>query len=87
MLSKRADEILELDLVQADCGPDGSFGPTVRAQTSVISTILSTQAKVDENRLRKRAADKLPDLLKIVNEIAARVPTGPVVPIIDAVPE
>jgi len=46
----------------------------VRAQTSVISTVLSTQAKVDENRLRRQSIDRLPALLKLVNDTAAKLP-------------
>lgn len=83
----KAEEILELDTEPADCGPDGSYGPTVRAQTSVISTVLSTQAKVDENKLRRQAQDRLPSLLKTINEIAARLPATRPAPTIDLVPE
>jgi hypothetical protein len=53
---------------------DPEQGSAVRAQTSVISTVLSTQAKVDENRLRRQSIDRLPALLKLVNDTAAKLP-------------
>lgn len=52
-----------------------SFGPKIRAKTSVITTVLSTQAKVDETRLRRQSLDRLPALLALVNETAKRLPT------------
>jgi hypothetical protein len=59
----------ELDLSDTD-----TFGPMIRAKTSIISTVLSTQAKVDETRLRRQSLDRLPALLKLVNETAQRLP-------------
>lgn len=50
------------------------FGPVLRAQTSVITSVLNTQAKVDETRLRRAAHDRLPELLKLINETAKRLP-------------
>lgn len=70
----------------ADVGPFGAFGPIVRAKTAVIGTVLATQAKVDETRLRRQTLDRLPALLERVNEIAARLPAMPVGPVIDHVP-
>ena len=40
----------------------------VRAKNAAASTVLSTQVKVDENRLRSAAVDKLPELLEILRE-------------------
>jgi hypothetical protein len=40
----------------------------------VISTVLATQAKVDETRLRRQSLDRLPALLALVNETAKRIP-------------
>jgi hypothetical protein len=51
-----------------------TFGPVIRAQTSVITTVLNTQAKVDETRLRRQTLDRLPALLKLVEETAAKLP-------------
>lgn len=48
--------------------------PLLRAKTSVISTVLATQAKVDETRLRRQSLDRLPALLKLVEETARRLP-------------
>lgn len=52
-----------------------TFGPVLRAKTSVITTVLATQTKVDETRLRRQALDRLPSLLKLVNETQARLPS------------
>lgn len=84
----KADEILELDLDPGDSGPEGTFGPTLRAQTSTLATILATQTKVDEHRLRRQQTDRLPELLRMVNEVAARIPRIEVqAPAIDVVAE
>jgi hypothetical protein len=40
----------------------------LRAKNAAASTVLSTQVKVDENRLRSAAVDKLPELLEILRE-------------------
>jgi hypothetical protein len=47
---------------------DVEDGPLLRAKNAAASTILSTQTKVDENRLRAGAVDKLPELLEILRE-------------------
>lgn len=46
----------------------------LRAQTSVITSVLNTQTKVDETRLRAKNADRLPELLALINETAKRLP-------------
>ena len=40
----------------------------LRAKNAAANTVLSTQVKVDENRLRSAAVDKLPELLEILRE-------------------
>jgi hypothetical protein len=47
---------------------DVEDGPLLRAKNAAANTILSTQTKVDENRLRAGAVDKLPELLEILRE-------------------
>jgi hypothetical protein len=42
--------------------------PLLRAKNAAASTVLGTQVKVDENRLRSAAVDKLPELLEILRE-------------------
>lgn len=71
----RAEDILDENWREHD---ETMAGPVLRAQTSVITSVLNTQAKVDETRLRRTTLDKLPDLLKLVNEVAARLPSAPV---------
>lgn len=53
---------------------EDTFGPVLRAKTSVITSVLTTQAKVDETRLRRQTLDRLPALLALVNETAKRIP-------------
>jgi hypothetical protein len=43
-------------------------GALLRAKNAAASTVLGTQVKVDENRLRAGVADKLPELLEILRE-------------------
>jgi hypothetical protein len=47
---------------------DVEDGALLRAKNAAANTILSTQTKVDENRLRGGVADKLPELLEILRE-------------------
>lgn len=67
-----------LDLVTDD---DPERGHVLRAQTSVITSTLNTQVKVDERRLRRQQLDRLPALIEEVNRIAAGLP-----PMIDVTP-
>ena len=66
-----AEDILDEPLDNAD---EETFGPVLRAKTSVITSVLTTQAKVDETRLRRQSLDRLPALLKLVEETAKRLP-------------
>src|SRR6516165_1960721 len=43
-------------------------GSLLRAKNAAASTVLGTQVKVDENRLRSAAVDRLPELLEILRE-------------------
>jgi hypothetical protein len=61
----KADQILDLPLPSAD---HASFAAVLRAQNAVINSALTTQARVDENRLRAHVTDRLPELLKILAE-------------------
>ena len=47
---------------------DVEDGPLLRAKNAAANTILNTQTKVDENRLRAGVVDKLPELLEILRE-------------------
>ena len=61
----KADQILDLPLPSAD---HASFGAVLRAQNAAINSALTTQVRVDENRLRGATIDRLPELLKILAE-------------------
>lgn len=65
-----AENILDIPMAKTD----DEFGHLLRAKTSVITTVLSTQAKVDETRLRRHTNDRLPALMQMVNAIAQRLP-------------
>lgn len=77
-MTRRALENAE-DILDLDVDPDEELGHVLRAKTSVITTVLSTQTKVDETRLRKQHFDRLPELLRLVNETAQRLPAPRVI--------
>jgi hypothetical protein len=66
---ENAEQILDLDV-----DPDEEFGHVLRSKTSVITSVLNTQTKVDETRLRRQSLDRLPALLRLVNETAKMLP-------------
>jgi hypothetical protein len=61
----KTDQILDLPLPDPDTA---SFGAVLRAQTASATTVLNTQVRVDENRLRKQRIDRLPEILQIIKE-------------------
>lgn len=75
-LEKIADKALDNSerILDLPVDPNEDYGHVLRAKTSVITTVLNTQAKVDETRLRRQSMDRLPGLLKLVNATAARLP-------------
>lgn len=64
-----AEQILDLPV-----DANEEFGHVLRAKTSVVTTVLNTQVKVDERRLRRQQLDRLPALIEEVNRIAAGLP-------------
>jgi hypothetical protein len=68
----RANELYDLPL---DPGQPG-FQAVVRANTALVSTALTTQARVDETNLKrdKGNADVLNELIERIREARARVP-------------
>ena len=73
-MTHRALEVSEEILAEPVDWKDPEHSSLVRAKTSVITTALSTQSKVDETRLRRQMVDRLPALLKLVEETAKRLP-------------
>lgn len=65
----RAHDILK-DPLDTD---SGYYPEELRAQASIIKTTLSTQVRVDENRLRKRELDVMPKLKAIIAEEEKRL--------------
>ena len=61
----KADQILDLPL-----DPDNreTFGPTLRAQTTIVGQALTTQVRVDENQMRAERPDALVELMRNIAE-------------------
>lgn len=66
----RIDDILELDI--ADDEHD-KFGEKLRGLNAAAKTVLATQVRVDEHRLRQRNADTLPELLEEIRKYEERM--------------
>lgn len=67
---EKAKEILSITTEEKD----DSFLSILRAQVSLITTVFTTQARVDESRLRARQADSLPKLLEQLRQEKAKLP-------------
>ncbi len=67
----KAEEILDLPL---DPDNPGTFGPTLRAQTTVLGHALTTQVRVDEGKMRVQQPDVLGRLTAIIREEEAKLP-------------
>ncbi len=68
----KAKVILEMSLVPGD----EDFNAILKAQVSQVQTILTTQARVDEGRFKKKQADKLGELLDLIRGEEAKLVTG-----------
>jgi len=68
----KAKEILEMELVPGD----EDFNAILKAQVSQVQTILTTQARVDEGRFKKKQADKLGELLDLIRGEEAKLIPG-----------
>lgn len=66
---RKAEEILDLPLVLGD----DDFSTILKAQVSQVSAVLTTQARVDEGRFKKKQADKLGELLDLIKSEEARI--------------
>ncbi len=64
----------ELFDLQNDTDDETISGTVLRAKTSLVSTVMATQAKVEETALRRQTADRLPALLKLAAEVRAALP-------------
>jgi hypothetical protein len=61
---EKAHEILDIPL-----DPERIHYPAeLRAQTALINTTLITQARVDETGLRQQPVDRLPEIIKLIQE-------------------
>lgn len=68
----KAKEILEMQLIPGD----EDFNAILKAQVSQVQTILTTQARVDEGRFKKKQVDKLGELLDLIRGEEAKLVTG-----------
>lgn len=69
---KKAEEILDMALVPGD----DDFNAILKAQVSQVQTILTTQARVDEGRFKKKQVDKIGELIDLIRSEEARTVTG-----------
>ncbi len=68
----KAKEILDMALIPGD----EDFNAILKAQVSQVQTILTTQARVDEGRFKKKQVDKLGELLDLIRGEEARLIPG-----------
>ena len=69
----KANEILDLPL-----DPERQHYPAeLRARTALINTAMTTQARVDETRMRPQRGDRLPELLRLIAEEEGKLPKRP----------
>lgn len=61
-------------------GEDDNFSTIIRAKVAAGSAAMSTQTKVDENRLRAAVVNKLPELLEVLKEEQLRYAERRVLP-------
>lgn len=59
----RAEDLLEMDISDEE---HDKFGEKVRGLNSAIKTVVQTQVRVDEHRLRSRKEEILPQLLEAI---------------------
>lgn len=69
---KKAEEILDMALVPGD----EDFNAILKAQVSQVQTILTTQARVDEGRFKKKQVDKIGELIDLIRSEEAKVIPG-----------
>lgn len=66
------------DILENPLDADSDYYPEeLRAVTSTIKTALLTQTRVDENKLRRRELDVMPQLMKIIEEEEKRLGLAP----------
>ncbi len=66
----KSDQILDM----APEIDDANFGTVLRAQTAVINSTLTTQARTDETRLRAQAVDRLDEICRVIQEEEKKLP-------------
>jgi hypothetical protein len=64
----------EIFNLENDAPEDAVNGVVVRAKASIYATTMATQAKVDENRLRRAQVDRMPEILRMVAELEKKLP-------------
>lgn len=67
---ERAGDLLSMDITDEE---HEKFGEKVRGLNSVIKTVLQTQVRVDEHRLKARNADALPELIELIRQEEAKM--------------
>jgi len=67
---QKAEEILDLPLEMGD----KDFATVLRAQQGMVTSLLTTQVRVDEGKLRQKQADIMPRLLDLLEVEQAKLP-------------
>jgi hypothetical protein len=73
---KAVDKLEEIMAIPLDPA-QSQFPSLLRAQTAAANTALTVQSRVDETSLRRASVDRLPELLKLVEEVRKTLPRPP----------
>jgi len=69
---KKLNEILDLPLTTAE---DKEFATLLRVQMTAVQTVLNTNVRVDEQRMKRRQSDNLGALLEVLSKHEKKMPT------------
>jgi hypothetical protein len=61
--------------MDADESNDKTFGVVIRAKCAVIGHIVNAKLRVSEESFRQQRFDRLPELLKLIQDEEKRLPT------------
>lgn len=69
---KKLDEILELPLTSAE---DKEFSSILRVQMTAVQTVMNTNVRVDEARMKRRQTDNMSQLLEVLSKHEKKMTT------------
>lgn len=68
---KKLNEILDIPLTTAE---DKEFATLLRVQMTAVQTVLNTNVRVDEQRMKRRTSDNLGALLEVLSKHEKKMP-------------